>query len=74
MQVEIAKHTETEIFTFMDIKIILASASPRRRELVKMLNCDYLCMTADADETIDTDNPALAVEILTLSSEKNEFL
>lgn len=48
----------------MDIKIILASASPRRRELVKMLNCDYLCMTADTDETIDTDNPALAVEIL----------
>lgn len=48
----------------MDIKIILASASPRRRELVKMLNCDYLCMTADADETIDTAIPALAVQEL----------
>lgn len=48
----------------MDIKIILASASPRRRELVKMLNCDFLCMTADADETLSTDEPALAVEIL----------
>lgn len=48
----------------MDTKIILASASPRRRELVKLLNCDFLCMTADADETIETNNPALAVEML----------
>jgi len=48
----------------MDIKIILASASPRRRELVKLLNCDFLCMTADADETIDIEDPAIAVEML----------
>lgn len=39
--------------------LILASQSPRRRELLSMLGLDFTIMTADIDETMD---PALSVE------------
>jgi len=34
-----------------ELRLILASASPRRRELLEQLGVDYLCDPADIDET-----------------------
>ena len=39
--------------------LILASQSPRRRDLLTMLGLDFTIITADIDETMD---PALSVE------------
>lgn len=35
----------------MDVRLILASASPRRRELLTQLGASYVCDPADIDET-----------------------
>lgn len=49
--------------------IVLASASPRRQELLARLNLSFTVMAADLDEeSITAPNPALLVE--TLSREK----
>ena len=45
-------------------RIILASGSPRRRELLAKLNIDFEVITSDADEAIDSDNPEIIVETL----------
>lgn len=45
-------------------KIILASASPRRRELLKELVDDFLIVTSDVDETCDIREPHEKVEEL----------
>ena len=45
-------------------RIILASGSPRRRELLAKLNIDFEVITSDADEAIDSDNPETIVETL----------
>lgn len=45
-------------------RIILASASPRRRELLEQVGIPYEVMPVNADETITETNPALAVEEL----------
>ena len=34
------------------MKIVLASASPRRKELIKLISDDVLCVTSDVDETL----------------------
>ena len=41
----------------MDIHLILASTSPRRRELIQLLNLPYTCVSADCDETIAPCTP-----------------
>ncbi len=41
----------------MDTNLILASTSPRRRELIQMLNLPYTCVSADCDETIAPCSP-----------------
>jgi len=50
----------------MSTKIILASASPRRKELLCALGIDFLCMPADIEENIEAflHAPADAVEYL----------
>lgn len=45
-------------------RIILASGSPRRKELLSKLNIDFEIITSDADETIESDNPEIIVETL----------
>ena len=35
------------------MRIILASKSPRRKELLDLLNLEYEIMVSDADETLD---------------------
>lgn len=44
------------------MKLILASASPRRREILTTLGVDFTVRTADADETCDVSDPGARVE------------
>jgi septum formation protein len=44
--------------------IILASKSPRRKELLSQIGVDYICEPARGEEIITTHDPALAVEQL----------
>lgn len=37
------------------MKIVLASASPRRKELIRLITNDFLCVPADVDETVPND-------------------
>lgn len=48
----------------MEEKIILASSSPRRRELMKQLGLEFEVITADCDETIGDLPPAEIVREL----------
>lgn len=48
----------------MPSKLILASASPRRRELIQLLNIPYTCISADCDESLEPCPPQEAVCIL----------
>lgn len=41
----------------MDIHLILASTSPRRRELIQLLHLPFTCVSADCDETIAPCTP-----------------
>ena len=47
-------------------EIILASASPRRRELLTQAGLEFRVMTADTDETTTETEPAKVVEELSL--------
>ncbi len=46
------------------MKLILASASPRRREILTTLGVDFTVYTADADETCDLTDPGARVEAI----------
>lgn len=46
------------------MKVILASASPRRREILAALGCEFEIISADIDENIDETDPAAHVRIL----------
>lgn len=48
------------------MKIILASASPRRKEILKQLGIDFSVITADTDENSTLSDPAALVEELSL--------
>ena len=55
----------------MKEKIILASASPRRRELISLITTDFEIHTADVDETIEKGtSPEDAVMLLSLKKAK----
>ena len=51
------------------MKIVLASKSPRRKELLSLLDLDFQIITADIDETIDNTLP-VSDEVARLSLEK----
>ncbi len=46
------------------MKIILASKSPRRKEILENLGIDFEIVTADTDESSDMTEPAQLVELL----------
>lgn len=46
------------------MKIILASKSPRRREILELLGVDFEVFAADTDESCDIPEPSLLVETL----------
>ena len=48
------------------MKIILASKSPRRREILASLGLNFTIVSADADESSDITDPALLVQELSL--------
>ena len=48
------------------MKLILASASPRRREILATLGVDFTVRTADADESCDLTDPGARVESISL--------
>ena len=48
------------------INIILASKSPRRREILENLNISFTVVTAQTDESSNTENPEKLVEELAL--------
>ncbi len=47
-----------------DIKLILASGSPRRREMMELVGYDYEIVVSDADENVPECEPARYVEQL----------
>ncbi len=47
-------------------KLILASASPRRRDILTQLGLEFSVLPADVDEGLTTSVPSLAVEELSL--------
>ena len=51
------------------MKIVLASKSPRRKELLSLLDLDFEIITADIDETMDSSLP-VSDEVARLSFEK----
>lgn len=51
--------------------LILASKSPRRKELLERVSRNFACIPADIDETIDTEND-LKEEIMNLARRKAE--
>ena len=48
------------------MKLILASASPRRKEILTTLGVEFTIRTADADETCDLADPGARVEAIAL--------
>lgn len=50
--------------------LILASQSPRRRELIKSLNVPYEVVPADVDETCSLKKPSALVKFLALKKAK----
>lgn len=48
------------------MKYILASKSPRRREILKNIGLDFTIITADTDESSDVHDPARLTEELSL--------
>ena len=48
------------------MKYILASASPRRREILSNLGLEFTVLVADADETCDITDPGERVEFISL--------
>lgn len=49
-----------------DMNLILASASPRRREILTTLGVEFSVRTADADESCDLTDPGARVEAISL--------
>jgi len=48
------------------MKLILASASPRRREILATLGVDFTVVTAEADETCELTHPGERVEAISV--------
>ena len=53
------------------MNIILASKSPRRKEILETLGISFTIMTADTDEHSDQTDPALLVEQLALQKARD---
>lgn len=55
-------------------KIVLASASPRRKELLAQIGCSFEIITSDAEEITQSKIPENMVEELSLLKAKDVFL
>lgn len=54
----------------MTMKLVLASGSQRRRELLTMCGYDYEIIVSNADETIDENDPESFVRALSFRKAK----
>ena len=57
----------------MTMKLVLASGSQRRRELLTMCRYDYEIIVSNADETIDENDPESFVRALSFRKAKDVF-
>lgn len=57
----------------MTMKLVLASGSQRRRELLTMCGYDYEIIVSNADETIDENDPESFVRALSFRKAKDVF-
>ncbi len=57
----------------MTMKLVLASGSQRRRELLTMCGYDYEIIVSNADETIDENDPESFVRALSFRKAKEVF-
>lgn len=57
----------------MTMKLVLASGSQRRRELLTMCGYDYEIIVSNADETIDESDPESFVRALSFRKAKDVF-
>lgn len=55
------------------MKLVLASGSQRRRELLTMCGYDYEIIVSNADETIDENDPESFVRALSFRKAKDVF-
>lgn len=55
------------------MKIILASASPRRRELLKQIGLEYEVLVSDAEEKVTCSEPGQVVEELARQKAENVY-
>ena len=55
------------------MKLVLASGSQRRRELLTMCGYDYEIIVSNADETIDENDPESFVRALSFRKAKEVF-
>ena len=55
------------------MQVILASKSPRRKEILQTLGISFTIVTADTDESSDQTDPALLVEQLSLQKAQDVF-
>ena len=54
-------------------KLILGSASPRRRELLEQIGLDFTVVTSDVEEKVTSKIPAQVVQELSAQKAKNVF-
>lgn len=55
------------------MKIVLASASPRRKELLSLLGWEFEIMVSDVEEIVTSSEPAKVVEELSAQKAKDIF-
>ena len=55
------------------MKIVLASASPRRKELLGLLGWEFEIMVSDVEEIVTSSEPAKVVEELSAQKAKDIF-
>ncbi len=56
----------------MNTRIILASGSPRRREILEKLGFDFEVMTTNAEENVNTEGMSPEQAVMELASEKGK--
>ena len=56
----------------MNTRIILASGSPRRREILESLGFDFEVMTTNAEENVNTEGMSPEQTVMELASEKGK--
>ena len=55
------------------MRIVLASASPRRKELLSLLGWEFEIMVSDVEEVTTSDEPGIVVEELSAQKAKDIF-